>query len=99
MQKAKSCLCRVLNTRPLAEDQHALTAMPTALLNLQYSYSICLFLYLQDVRRGTRRATRAGHDVASMDLGLPGPGLGSPARASGQDSDVTVVLVLTGRQF
>ena len=75
--------------------------MPAALLNLQYSYSICLFLYLQDVRRGTRRATRAGRDVAGMDLlghldsqgpdseVLPGP----VARPGG----LAVVLVLIGR--
>jgi hypothetical protein len=67
-QKAKSCLYRVLNPRPLAQNQEALTAMPAASLNLRHSYSICLLLYLQDVRRGTRCATRAGHDVAGMDL-------------------------------
>ena len=37
-------------------------------MNLKHSYSICLLLYLQDVWRGTLRATRAGHDVAGMDL-------------------------------
>ena len=44
--------------------------MPAALLNLDYSYSICLLLYLQEVRRGARRATHAGHhdDVAGKDL-------------------------------
>ena len=42
--------------------------MPAASLNFKHSYSICLLLYLQDVLRGTRSATCAGHDVAGMDL-------------------------------
>ena len=40
-----------------------------------------------------------GDEPPALDQQPPGPGLESPARASGPDSDVTVVLVLTGRQF
>ena len=52
----------------------------------------------RDPPRHPRRPWRRRHGP-SGSLGLPGPWLGSPARASGPDSDVIVVLVLTGRQF
>ena len=79
--KSKTLPLQSFEPKTSSTESRCLNRYASSVVVISNKATVCVLLYLQDVLRGTRRATRAGHDVAGMDL------LGH-LDSQGQDSEV-----------